>query len=33
MDREELRRRFQSGERDFSGVDWSGASLHNLDLS
>jgi hypothetical protein len=30
MDREKLKRRIYAGERDFSGVDWSGAPLYNL---
>ena len=33
MDRFELERLIYAGERDFSGVDWSGASLYNLNLT
>ena len=33
MDRNELRERFKSGERNFSGVDWSDSSLHTLNLT
>ena len=33
MDREELQKRFKSGERNFSGVDWSDSSLHTLNLT
>jgi uncharacterized protein YjbI with pentapeptide repeats len=32
MDRQELKERFNSGERDFSEVDWTGADLHSLYL-
>ena len=28
MDTKELKERFKSGERDFSGVDWTGSDLH-----